>query len=219
MEDPVNRNIQHRNSNRIYGVDMFKQPSVGQLELSEISVDGKKLWTVSAPNTVVYTGVDLMARMLTWEDIRINAAYLEFVPNGETPPSVAADPEDGRNYYADLEVAVGPQSDYLRVPIVTPPYTESTDDTKFEGNKVVFTAFSSGETGVGGKVFGEGAQIYGLALVHAPDMDDRTQDIVFARSYSFSPREKTALSQIMLRWTHTVGEVTPAVGDIDGGGS
>ena len=190
---------------------MFKQPTIGSIDLSGIAGDGRILWRVRHPNTLVYTGVDLIARMLAWEDVRINAAYLEFMPaDGSSSGTIggAVDPAEGRDYYQAIDEGHGPGSDYLRVPIVTPPYLESTDTSKFAGNRVVFSAFSVGSEGINHQQFGVGARIFGLALVYAPDMNDRTRDIVFARSYGFEPREKTDVHQIMLRWAHVVGDVT-----------
>ena len=192
---------------------MFKQPTIGSIDLSGIGRDGRVLWQIRHPNTLVYTGVDLIARMLAWEDVRINAAYLEFMPADSSSSSSgtiggAVDPAEGRDYYQAIDEGHGPGSDYLRVPIVTPPYLESTDTSKFTGNRVTFSAFSVGSLGINSQPFSVGARIFGLALVYAPNMDDRTQDIVFARSYGFEPREKTDVHQIMLRWAHVVGDVT-----------
>jgi hypothetical protein len=186
---------------------MFRQPTVGNVELTGLDEGGKVLWAVRHPNTLVYDGVDLLAQMLAWEPVRINAAYLEFVASGGSPGGVV-DPAEGREYYQAIDDGVGPGSDYLRVPIVTPPHTESSDVEKFVGNRVVFSAFSAGDSGVNGTAFAEGASIFGLALVYAPDMADRTKDVVFARSYGFDPRVKAGTHQIMLRWAHTLGAAT-----------
>lgn len=185
---------------------MFKQPTVGKVSISQYDSVGNLLWFADGKNTLTYEGVDLIAGMLAWNDIKINAAYIEFVPAGFTVPSIAADPAEGISYYKALLDETSSSVDYLRVPIVTPPYTETTDSSKFTGNRVVFSAFTNGTVGLKGRPFDTGAQIFGLALVYAPVFDDRTLDIVFARSYDFTPKTKVDMTQIMLRWTHTVGE-------------
>jgi hypothetical protein len=189
---------------------MFRQPTIGTVECRAVTAEGKTLWTVRRPNTLVYTGVDLLARILAWQDLRINAAYLEFMPaGGGDPPETTVDPAEGRSYYQDIDNGVGMGSDYLRVPIVVPPYIDSTDADRFAGNRVTFSAFSTGSQGVNGKPFGDNATIFGLALVYAPDMGPgaREHDIVFARSYGFSPKVKAGTHQIMLSWAHVLGNV------------
>lgn len=187
---------------------MFRQPTIGSIECRAVDVNGKTLWVVRHPNTLVYTGVDLLGRLLAWEDVRINAAYLEFMPpDSGGVPETTVDPAEGRSYYQAIDDGTGMGSDYLRVPIVVPPYRDSTDEDRFEGNRVTFNVFSTGNLGVNGKPFTENASIFGLALVHAPDMENRAEDIVFARSYGFTPKVKTDMHQIMLRWSHVFGEV------------
>ena len=179
---------------------------------------GKELWRVSAKNTVTYEGIDLLARMLAWADAKVNMAYLEFAPvdspEASSSSAVAASPDEGRDYYKAIDADDGRTTDYLRVAIVVPPYLETTDAALFVGNRVVFNVFSAGDRGVNGRTFDNGSAVFGLALVHAPSADvaDRDQDIVFARTYSFTPKQKIDGSQISLRWTHTVGsaeEVAP----------
>lgn len=185
---------------------MFKQPTVGRVSISQYDSVGNLLWLASGKNTLTYEGVDLIAGMLAWNDLKINAAYIEFVPAGSSVPATAVDPADGISYYKALREDTSSSVDYLRVPIVTPPYTETTDSAKFTGNRVVFSAFTTGTAGLKGSPFDTGAQIFGLALVYAVDFDDPELDIVFARSYDFTPKTKVDMTQIMLRWTHTVGE-------------
>ena len=183
----------------------FLQPTVGMIRVGVARQDGVLVLDPPVRNTMTYEGIDLMARMLAWEDVRINTAYLEFI-NNITTPSVAVDPADGRSYYAELDEGGGVQSDYLRVPIVVRPALEASR-AEFAGNRVVFSAFSSGASGVRGLTFDASSYVFGLALVWAPDATDRTQDVVFSRGYGFSPKQKSATHQINLQWSHTVGDI------------
>jgi hypothetical protein len=188
---------------------MFKSPTFGAVEICGVDRTGNIVWKETARNTLTHAGVDLIARMLAWEPVRINAAYLEFIPSGGSFTSPTVDPAES-TYYASLTAASG--SDILRVPIYTPPYTTSTNEA-FAGNKVVFSAFSDDGSGINGKEFGTGASVVGLALVHAPVFADADgspvtgSDVVFARTYSFTSKVKEEHHQIMLRWAHTVGDI------------
>ena len=187
---------------------MFKQPTVGEIEMvCRDKRTGKVLWRAAARNTMTYDGVDLIARMLAWEDVRINMAYIEFAAGDMG--HAAADPVYGRDYYKAIDADAQRTSDYLRVAIVTPPHTETDpDEDRFDGNKVVFNVFSAGERGINKMPFNATMSVFGLALVYAPDVADRTQDVVFARTYAFEPKPKVDGSQIALRWTHTVGHAS-----------
>lgn len=139
------------------------------------------------------------------------AIYVEFEnqanPNiAVTPPTV--DPYDGLAYYQDL---VGSATrDFLRIPLgalspaiqVVPGYEShfSTGD----GNRVVFFAQTSGNTGVHGKTFSHTAnsKVFGASLVVTPVWSDWTQDLIFSRAYYASTDQaaKEASRQIGVSW-------------------
>jgi len=159
------------------------------------------------PNIVTYEGIDLLGKLLAGQDININTMYMEFT-NNPPAPTVTPDPADGRSYYAALDSGLT-DLDYIRVPLISDPTLEATDDDKFSTNRVNFFAMSTGSTaGRGGHVFsnGAGSQIYGVALVAAPDINDASQDIVFSRSYNFLAKDKQVNEEISISWSHIFGE-------------
>lgn len=187
---------------------LWISPSVGRVTLCAINaVTGRCRSVVTGKNAVVYTGLDLLGKLLAGQGQAPNVVYLEF-RNGGTTPSITVDPAAGRDYYAGLEVA-GNDSDYLRVPLMATPVMASSDDTKFLTNKVTFSVISAGAvTGQGGKEFSSTAisKVYGVALVSAPDFSDVSQDIVFSRSYDFTPVTKQLNEEVTITWSHTFGE-------------
>jgi hypothetical protein len=132
--------------------------------------------------------------------------YIEF-QNGGSPPTVTPLRDEGRNYYAGLEVT-GPalDRDYLRVPLLATPQLESSDEALYAANRTRWVFMTSGSAGVSSLAFssGAGSQVYGFALVAAPDVNDRTKDLVFARFYPAAALAKSANSEIQARWTYTL---------------
>lgn len=142
---------------------------------------------------------------------RLSAMYIEF-ENVASPGNIVTVPsfdrDAGVEYYDDLQSSG--TKDFLRVPFVSLPAIgiESGFEAFFtpdvDGNKLTFHAQSQGVVGVHGKTFSSGvnSKVYGAALVATPEFADRTQDIVFARSY-FETGEQTvkeASSQIGVTW-------------------
>lgn len=119
----------------------------------------------------------------------INAAYVEYANLADpgdtvTPPSY--DRSEGRTYYDGL--ALTADRDYVRVPIGLPPALETEPGYTLpdgQGNRLVFHVLATADTGVHGRAFhvNSNSKVYGLALVVAPDWDDPTADLVFARAY------------------------------------
>lgn len=183
--------------------------SHGVFELGVVDIStGKRLAVQVGENIVLYGGLDLLcSRLIGNTPVAVNGMYLEF-QNGGTPPVITPDPADGRAYYAAMEPGVG-DADYLRIPFASTPILSSTDETKFVSNKATFFAMSTGYTvGRGGHDFlaAAGSIVYGIALVAIPDVDDASQDIVFSRSYDFTPVEKEAGQEISMSWAHIFGE-------------
>jgi len=192
---------------------MKKQISYGEFEIARVAPRGV-VESQTGTNTVVYDGMDLLALMIAGlAPEGLNVMYLEFEDDNPNPgtivkPSIAL--TSGREYYAGLEVdALVTKRDYLRVSLAVAPALDSTDETKYENNRVLFMASSLGQVeGVGGLPFNVArlSTVYGVALCHAPAPNDRTQDVVFSRSYNFTPKVLGANEQIWMRWRHAITE-------------
>lgn len=120
----------------------------------------------------------------------LSAMYIEF-ENVAAPEDAASipdvDPAD-LTYFADL--VSSPTRDYLRVQITEAPhrfvvsgYENILPSGQYNG--AILYATSAGAVGVHGKEFSAGAnsKVCGLGIVAAPDFTDRTQDILYARTY------------------------------------
>lgn len=159
-----------------------------------------------ANNLFMCEGAEALARLLSGlEAYRPSHMYLEF-QNG-TAPEVIVTAEEGRSYYAGLETS-GPPSDwdYLRVPIRGVSELSSSDVALYAANVVRFVAQSSGTAGVSGVPFSAaaGSRIFSAALVVAPVPDDRTQDLVFARTVFAEAVEKPDPGEFLLAWPYTI---------------
>jgi len=149
---------------------------------------------------ITYAGTDMLTKLLSGQNgLPVNVMYMEF-DNSGSPPTIVPDPADGRNYYEDLESGLS-TSDYIRVPLVNTPVLSSDDALKYLSNIATFFAMSTGfSAGLGGKPFtsASNSTVYGIALVCAPSISDRTQDIVFSRDYDFLPILKGAGQEISI---------------------
>jgi hypothetical protein len=185
--------------------DLHVPKSKGSVQVGTFNTETGELRVLDGgPNIIVYEGVDLLAAILAGQPYDINTMYMEFT-NGVVP-TVTPDPADGRDYYAALESGLSDR-DYIRVTLTANPTRESTDETKFTGNKINYFAMSTGATaGRGGKAFTTGSKVYGVALVAAPDVDDASQDVVFSRSYNFTEKTKQVNEEISIAWGHVFGE-------------
>lgn len=144
-------------------------------------------------------------------DFAVRGMYIEF-ENVASPGDPATVPSftrsDGLEYFDDLSGS--PSKDFLRVALRGQPelgivdgfeevFTEGED-----GNKLSIFAQTAGTTGVHGKTFSDSvnSKVYGAALVARPVFDDRTRDVIFARSY-FDVGDQTlkeASSQVGVSW-------------------
>lgn len=143
----------------------------------------------------------------------ISAIYFEF-ENVLTPETVISEAttfpkELGINYYNSF----AGDRDYLRVPLILEPTLttsagyEDKLPVSHATNQLTFFAQTSGNSGVrgigfGSNVAGKNSKIFAAALVAAPDMNDPTKDIVFARTVFPSGQQvpKEASSQIGITW-------------------
>ena len=159
---------------------------------------GRVIHIQHAVNTTTYEGADILGEIISGHpEYTPNMMYFEFDNTG-SPPTPTADRE-GRSYYAALESS--PIRDYLRIPIALDP-TISASGSNFNTNVVTFRCQESASIGVGGKSFSAAAlsTVYGLALVSAVALNDRTQDLVYARTYDMTHEEKDDNHQIHVTW-------------------
>lgn len=168
--------------------------------------------TRRVPNTILYDAATIYAHLLAEGALlwRIATMYLEFanVPSpGDTvtPPVFTRGPDEGLAYYQSL---VGsPDTDYLRVPVIT-GLIDSTDEDLFPGgNRVTFFAQSAGTEGTHGKEFSDNANslVYGGGLVASPVPGNPDEDVVLARFY-YDPADqipKLASGQVGIEWSWT----------------
>jgi len=149
-------------------------------------------------NTTLYTGYDLLAMMATTNKF-LNGMYVEFKNSAPIEPTIL--PTRDRAYYAAYEDPgyVGDQG-YVRVPLTLDPEYLSTA-LEYAGNKArvvgVSDPVAEGIVAVQDGV----SQFFTVALVHMPDINDASQDIVYnaaALKYSgtFAPITKVANIQL-----------------------
>ena len=183
-------------------------PSRGEFTIQSVNAANNEISAEShGHNTVVYEGIDILAKLLAGQSLEINTMYLEF-QNGGTTPTVVVDPSEGRSYYAALDAGLSTR-DYIRVPLTADPVLSTTDSTKFVSNRATFLAMSTGVIeGEGGKPFSAAAvsKVYGVALVAAASTSDPSQDLVFSRSYDLTPVTKRVNEEISISWPHTFDE-------------
>jgi len=161
---------------------------------------------IDTQNLVLYSGADILAKCLSGDTTyAVASMYLEFKNLADpgdpiTPP--AFDREGGIGYYNDL--ASSPDTDYLRVPLMTAPDFSSSDADLYTGNQALFFAMSEGTTGIHAKAFGPATNsaVYGAALVATPDPLVPANDVVFSRTYTgIGKILKEAGFEIGVSWT------------------
>lgn len=140
----------------------------------------------------------------------IGGMYIEFTNTASpgdpvAPPTFSRDADQGVAYYNDLSTS--PDSDYLRVPLVT-AIVDISDEVKYpNGNILRCFAQTSGVSGVHGKPFSDAnnSVVIGGALVAFVDETDHTRDLVLSRFYFevADQQPKLATSQIGLEWPLT----------------
>lgn len=157
-------------------------------------------------NTVVYTGYDLLASLAT-SDKYLNGMYIEFTNGVVADPSPISATRD-RSYYEALEDA-GYAGDlgYVRVPIALEPLFSSTDGgTNYQSNKATLVAVTDPVSASKNAVIDGTSQFFTVALVHIPDINDSSQDIVYNAAVIknggvFAPVPKTANIQVGIQAT------------------
>jgi hypothetical protein len=180
---------------------------------------GVKTPIVEQHNQIQYTWGPIAARALGLRpqpdrpSYHISAIYFEF-ENVLTPETAVSEPasfskELGISYYNSF----GQYRDFLRVPLILEPGRststgyESKLPFEHQDNQLTFFAQTSGNSGVrgvsfGNSVSGRNSKIYAAALVAAPNFNDPTKDIIFARTVFSEAHQvpKEASSQIGITW-------------------
>jgi len=154
-------------------------------------------------NLVTYQGADVMAKAMAG-DLTLNAVYMAF----ENDPSAIRISEDLSNIagtYADSS----PNRSFVRVSTMgAPVYTSDGDD--YQHNQVSFLAVTDGSSFFPAVPVTDGTSVfYHTALVAAPDMDDQSDDLVYACSDLTTDISKVAGANIGIRWTVTFEAPTP----------
>jgi hypothetical protein len=145
----------------------------------------------------------------------IAAMYIEYenVASPSTPVTVDAFGRDlDPAYYSELYASS--TQDFLRVALRLEPSLGVSAATVADypdyftegqnGNQLTFFAQTAGTTGVHGKPFSaaSNSKVYAATLVATPDPDDRTKDVIFARTTFAEENQvtKEASSQIGITW-------------------
>lgn len=120
------------------------------------------------------------------KEYALTTAYLEFqnvASPGDPADIITFDFTEGVEYYIGLSASA--DRDYLKVPLVLGrPTVDAANAAIFpKGNDIRGFAVSNGIVGVHGKPFSENdnSVLCAAAVVATPDINDPTQDLIFAR--------------------------------------
>jgi hypothetical protein len=192
------------------------EKGVGEFEVALLGPDGQPVRRSVARNRLMADWAVVACSMFGDgnANYRLRGFYVEFANLDDPDDTVsvpvddAIDATEGQSYYEGLSSS--PNHDFLRVPISVSPEKFLESDATSWGvpfNGLRFQASTDGVVGVHGKPFdlGHNSKIYGLALVAAPDWEDRTLDRVYAKVYYEAAQQLLALAvgQVSLRYTRT----------------
>jgi len=177
---------------------------------------GLRIPLFAKPNQIQFSWGAVAAQQLGFAprpgrpSYHIAAMYVEYenLSNPDLPVSVAGFGRDlGIVYYNEL--VDSSVQDFLRVPLRLDPTISITSGhaayfTAGQGNQLTFFAQTAGNAGMHNKTFSHtvNSKVYAVSLVATPNFSDRTQDIIFARTY-FDIGDQTvkeASSQIGITW-------------------
>lgn len=189
----------------------------GHVRVWRVNDVGQKSLLVSQPNQIQYSWGFIAAKQLGFRpqpdrlNYNISALYIEFenLANPATPVAVSTFDRDlGVNYYNSL--VDSSSRDFLRIPLTLEPAGsvsagyEANLPIDQQLNKLTFFVQTAGTAGVFGKTFSHlvNSKVYAAALVAAPRYDDRTKDVIFARTIFTADNQvtKEASSQIGITW-------------------
>ncbi len=182
-------------------------------------VDSAGLWTplFRRKNQIQYDWARIACQCIGKgkANYKVNAIYVEF-ENVASPGDPVSIPDFDRTEKISYYSSLSGTRDYLRLPLISEPAlavaSEFTDIFTGDGddvNEMTFFAQTVGVTGVNGLDFSSAANsvAFGIALVATPVWADRTQDLVFGRSYFDLSEQvaKTASHQIGVSWSQMFG--------------
>lgn len=188
----------------------------GRVTLWRVTESGLTLPVHTQPNQIQYSWGFIAAQQIGYRrqagrpDYHVSAMYIEYENVGAPEDPISEDPEFDRALGVDHYAALSGTRDYLRVALtLEPSLVISTDYTEYftpgeNGNQLTFFAQTSGAEGVNALPFSHvvNSKVYAAALVATPDFNDRTKDVVFARTV-FDVEDqitKEASSQIGITW-------------------
>jgi hypothetical protein len=188
----------------------------GRVTLWRVTDSGLTLPVHTQPNQIQYSWGTIAARQIGYRrqagrpDYHVSAMYIEY-ENVATPEDpVTEDDNFDRTLGIEHYNALSGSRDYLRVALTLEPTLGiSTDYAEYftpgeNGNQLTFFAQSSGTAGVNALPFSHAvnSKVYAAALVATPDFNDRTKDVVFARTVFDLEDQitKEASSQIGITW-------------------
>ena len=188
----------------------------GRVTLWRVNEAGLAVPVHTQPNQIQYSWGFIAAQQIGYRrqagrpDYHVSAMYIEY-ENVATPEDpVTEDSDFDRGLSVEHYNALSGSRDYLRVALrLEPSLGISTEYAEYftpgeTGNQLTFFAQSSGTEGVNALPFSHllNSKVYAAALVATPDFNDRTKDVVFARTVFDLEDQitKEASSQIGITW-------------------
>jgi hypothetical protein len=177
---------------------------------------GVKSLVTAQHNQIQYTWGPLVAKAIGFKPqsdrprYHISAIYFEFENLLSAEDAVTESQTFPKTLNISHYNSLSSTRDFLRVPLIIEPTlnTSSGYEDKLplehQGNQLTFFAQTSGNSGIRGLNFSHTAnsKIFAAALVAAPDFNDPTKDIIFARTVFSEEHQipKEASSQIGITW-------------------
>jgi hypothetical protein len=164
-------------------------------------------------NLITYGAADIMAKLLSGDSrYAISHMYFKFKNGTPTNDSISR----SSNAAQFLAMDGTNDEDWLRIPIITNGAISKSphDSVDFSGNKVTFVATTAAAPTVGSEIIGEAGEpfsdstpsgsskIFSIALVAAPEKQNKAHDVVFARTH-ISSITAIANSYIDVFWSVT----------------
>ena len=174
---------------------------IGEIEVFWKHPDGREDVVVRRRNTILNTGMDLVAQALAGESL-VNGMYFAY-DNAVAPFDASSPPvERTASFYHGVG---GGTLNFIRVATLARPSYEATS-AAFNGNRTVFVAVTSGAgvlSGAGNVLTDGTSDFYGAALAWLHPTDHE-QDVLFS-AVAFDDSgpatfEKVAGAQLGLRW-------------------
>lgn len=169
---------------------------LGKLDPRLPVVDGKNLRTEQS-NDILARAIAGIPRYV------VNGVYLEYENTAGAPAPVSF---DKTTTAADFQ-GLGGSKDYIRANL-TASATFGSSGSPYGENRATFFALALNNVGptnqgMGGLDFSAAAnsKIVSIGLVAMPDIEDETQDLLYARYAPASPFAKAADREVGITWT------------------